>query len=201
MFLKSPPSLILASTSPYRRALLERLKVPFECRAPRADETPIPHERAQDLVVRLARAKAHAISKEEPRAWVIGSDQAAVLGEGSEERILGKPGTSERCREQLSACSGRTVRFLTAVCLVCERSAAQLEFLDVTRVRYRTLDEASIARYLECDRPTDCAGAMRSEGLGIALCDSIDSSDPTALIGLPLIRLASLLRQAGYAVP
>jgi len=201
LFLQSPPPLLLASTSPYRRALLTRLGLPFECVAPGVDETPASGERAAALVTRLARAKAHAVARDRPQAWVIGSDQAAVLGSEAEERILGKPGSAERCRAQLAACSGRAVRFLTAVSLTCESQRKQLEFLDVTTVRYRTLDADSIARYVERDRPEDCAGGVRSEALGIALCEAIESTDPTALVGLPLIRLSELLRQAGFAVP
>jgi septum formation protein len=192
---------LLASTSPYRRALLSRLGIPFECIAPDTDETPQPRERADALVSRLARAKAHSVGVRHPDAWIIGSDQAAVLGEGDTETILGKPGTIERGREQLAACSGRTVRYLTAVCLRREHPQVQLEFVDVTRVRYRALEMPEIERYLERDRPTDCAGGMRSEGLGVALCESIESSDPTALIGLPLIRLTALLREAGFELP
>lgn len=201
MFLQTPPALILASTSTYRRALLERLRLPFECRAPQVAEDRLPQESATALVQRLALAKASAVAALHPAAWVIGSDQLAVLGTEPEETILGKPGSAERCIEQLQASAGRTVRFLTAVALVRRDEATSLEFLDITRVRFATLDAALIARYIERERPLDCAGSFKSEGLGIALCESIETADPTALIGLPLIGLAARLRAVGYPVP
>jgi septum formation protein len=201
LFLKSPPALILASTSPYRRALLERLRLPFSALSPGVDETPRAGETADALVARLARAKAAAIAVAHPEAWVIGSDQTAVLADrGGVLRMLGKPGDAPQCIRQLQDCSGRTVSFLTAVALLREGAGGH-EFTVTTRVRFRTLDRATIERYVEAESPLDCAGGFKSEGLGIALCESIEGDDPSALIGLPLIRLAALLRQVGLQVP
>ena len=202
MFLKSPHSLILASTSAYRRELLARLRLPFSCSAPGVDETRRGGERPLALVVRLARAKASAVALQHPDAWVIGSDQVAVRTDGSNgELILGKPGTAALCTEQLRGCSGNTVEFVTAVALVRHNSHAVHEFVDTTRVVFRTLDDATIARYVAAESPLDCAGGFKSEGLGIALCQSIDSTDPSALIGLPLIQLSKVLRDVGFELP
>ena len=202
MFLKSPPPLILASTSRYRRELLERLGLPFSCIAPWADETPQPAERPSALVERLARAKASAVASQQPDAWVIGSDQVAVRSdETGTESTLGKPGTEARCLEQLQSCSGRAIVFLTAVAVMRQRGNILFEFVDSTRVKFRTLDRATIERYVTKERPLDCAGGFKSEGLGITLCESIDSADPSALIGLPLIRLSAALRSAGFELP
>lgn len=195
-----PPPLILASTSAYRRALLERLGLPFAVARPDVDETPQPGESPQTLAVRLARAKAEAVLAGAEAgggaAWVIGSDQVAEL----DGEPLGKPGTAERAVAQLGAMSGREVRFLTALC-VAGPDGRRFESLDVTTVRFRSLSTDEIARYVECERPLDCAGSFKSEGLGIALFESIDSRDPTALIGLSLIDTARALRAAGFAVP
>ena len=202
MFLKSPPALILASTSAYRRELLARLRLPFSCSAPGVDEARRSGERPLALAVRLARAKANAVALQQPEAWVIGSDQVAVRADDSlTEAILGKPGTEARCREQLRECSARTVSFMTAVAVVRHDSRSAIEFVDTTRVKFRALDEATIARYVAAESPLDCAAGFKSEGLGIALCESIDSEDPSALIGLPLIRLSSVLRDVGFEVP
>ena len=202
MFLKSPPPLILGSTSVYRRELLARLQIPFECHSPGVDETPQPGERAADLVVRLARLKAQAVAERHPEAWVIGSDQVALLTDASQhDRILGKPGTTAKCFEQLQACSGRTVACITAVAVVNRRTAALVEFVDTTRVTYRQLDPATLARYVSRESPLDCAGGFKSEALGITLCESIESNDPTGLIGLPLIRLCGVLRDVGFDLP
>jgi septum formation protein len=149
------------------------------------------------LAARLARAKASAVALQHPEAWVVGSDQVAVLG----ELILGKPGTLPRCIEQLKQCSGRTLSFLTAVAVVRHAGRSAHEFADTTRVTFRTLDDASIARYAEAETPFDCAGGFKSEGLGISLCESIESVDPTALIGLPLIQLGNVLRSVGFELP
>ena len=194
--------MILASTSVYRRALLSRVQIPFECLAPGVDESPRPDEEPVALTVRLARAKANAVAVQRPDAWVIGSDQVAVLRDPPRTaRILGKPGSAERCIDYLLACSGRTLAFVTAVALTRHRDASLTEFLDTTHVTFRSLDRATIERYVEREAPLDCAGGFKSEGLGITLCDAIESADPTALIGLPLIRLCALLRSAGFALP
>ncbi len=202
MFLKSPPALILASTSIYRRDLLARLRLPFSCIAPGIDETRRTGERPLALAQRLARAKASAVALEHPDAWVIGSDQVAAQVEVSaEEQILGKPGTEARCIEQLRSCSGRTLAFLTAVAVVRHHGRLTHEFVDTTRVSFRALEEAAIARYVALERPFDCAGGFKSEGLGITLCESIENEDPSALIGLPLIRLSAVLRSVGFELP
>jgi septum formation protein len=158
-------------------------------------------ESARAMVARLALAKAQSVAAQYPDAWVIGSDQAAVLTDGAEELILGKPGTAERCIEQLRNASGHLIAFLTAVAVVRVTDRSAFEFVDATRVTFRVLDEATIARYVARESPLDCAGGFRCEGLGISLCESIESLDPTALVGLPLIRLSALLRQVGYAIP
>ncbi len=202
MFLKSPPSLILASTSVYRRELLERLEIPFEWQAPGVDESPRTGEAAHDLVIRLARAKADAIAAGRPEACVIGSDQVAVVDDGEgREFVLGKPGSAENCIDQLTRCSGRTLSFLTAAAVVRHADSFLSEFIDITRVTFRKLDKTSIERYVAREAPLDCAGGFKSEGLGISLCESIDSTDPTALIGLPLVRLAAELRTLGFELP
>jgi septum formation protein len=201
LFLKSQPTLILASTSRYRKELLERLRLGFAGVAPGVDETPAPDEPPLQLVTRLAKAKASAVALLHPLAWVIGSDQVAVLGAPGAHTVLGKPGTEERCREQLQACSGGSVDFVTAVALMRLESDELIEFSDVTRVTFRKLDHDTIARYVAKERPLDCAGGFKSEGLGIALCESIQNTDPTALIGLPLIRLSAALRSAGFDLP
>jgi septum formation protein len=202
LFLKSPPPLILASTSRYRKELLERLALAFSCVAPGVDETAVPGESARALVARLASAKATAVASQHPMAWVIGSDQVAVrVDDAKSELVIGKPKTATRCEEQLQACSGRTMTFLTAVAVMHEESGGLIEFMDTTRVVFRPLDSATIKRYVAAERPLDCAGGFKSEGLGITLCQSIDSSDPSALIGLPLIRLSAALREAGYDLP
>jgi len=202
LFLKSPPSLILASTSVYRRELLSRLRLPFSCSAPGVDETRRAGERPLDLTARLARDKASAVALQHPDAWVVGSDQVAVRLDASlGELILGKPGTEARCIEQLRGCSGQTLSFVTAVAVVRHNGHSVHEFIDTTRVIFRTLDDATIARYAALETPFDCAGGFKSEGLGIALCESIGSVDPTALIGLPLIRLSSVLRSVGFELP
>lgn len=186
--------LILASASRYRRELLERLHLPFRVRQPDSDESARPGETPEALVRRLAELKARTVSAQFPEAWIIGSDQVAVC----RERIVGKPGNAAMAVEQLRAASGTAVRFLTAVCVL--RSPDRIEqHLDVTTVRFRTLSEAEIARYLEIERPFDCAGSFKSEGLGISLFESVDSRDPTALIGMPLIWLSGALRRAGFA--
>jgi len=185
--------LVLASTSPYRKELLSRLGVPFVAESPGVDETPLAGESAQERAVRLARAKAAAVAARHPEAWVLGSDQLAVRG----REVLGKPLDARRCEEQLLSSSGRPVAFLTAACLLHGASGRRLEHVDTTVVRFRDLSREEVRRYVERERPLDCAGGFKCEGLGIALFESIDSRDPTALIGLPLIWVAGALRQAG----
>jgi septum formation protein len=202
LFLKSPPALILASTSTYRGELLARLRLPFSCIAPGVDETRRTGERARALAVRLAGAKAHAVGLQHPDAWVIGSDQVAIREDGSRgELILGKPGTEARCIEQLQGCSGQSVSFVTAVAVLRHDERSAHEFVDTTQVTFRVLDDDAIARYVAREAPLDCAGGFKSEGLGITLCASIESLDPSALIGLPLIRLSKVLRGVGFELP
>ena len=194
-FLPSP--LILASTSRYRRELLARLALPFETAAPDVDEPPRAGEAPRELALRLALEKAQAVAARKPQAIVIGSDQVADL----HGQPLGKPGTHERAAAQLARMSGQTVLFHTAVAVVqASRGFAQSSLATVT-VRFRALDAATIERYLLAEQPYDCAGSAKSEGLGIALLQAIESDDPTALIGLPLIRTAQLLRAAGLTLP
>jgi septum formation protein len=202
LFLKSPPELILASTSSYRRALLARVFESFRCEAPGVDETCREHESALSLVARLALEKARAVAARHPDAWVIGSDQAAVLKSAAgAEIVLGKPGTAERCADTLRDCSRATVAYCTGVAVVRASEGSVHQFIDTTRVRFRALDEATIARYIARESPLDCAGGFKSEGLGISLCERIESEDPSALVGLPLIRLCDVLRRVGYLIP
>ena len=189
------PRLVLASTSRYRRELLERLRLPFDVTRPQVDETPLPGESPVALARRLAGAKAAAVAGGSD-AWVIGSDQVACL----DGRPLGKPGAADAAVAQLRRMSGRAVEFLTAVC-VAHRGGHAFHALDTTTVRFRPLDEDAIARYVAAEQPFDCAGSFKSEGLGITLFDAIETRDPTALVGLPLIATARLLRQAGFTLP
>jgi septum formation protein len=186
-------ALILGSTSRYRRELLERLRVPFDVVSPDVDETPLPGEAPQALATRLALAKAKAVAALHPNAVVIGSDQVADLN----GEPLGKPGTHDRAVVQLQRMRGQTVIFQTAVSVVCQASGFEQTELAQIKVRFRDLSDAEIEAYLRAEEPYDCAGSAKSEGLGIALLDAIDNDDPTALIGLPLIRTARLLRAAG----
>ncbi|MGZ5181118.1 MAG: Maf family nucleotide pyrophosphatase [Ramlibacter sp.] len=192
-----PRTLILGSTSPYRRELLGRLRLPFEVVSPAVDETPRPGEAPADLARRLALAKAHAVAARQPDAVVIGSDQVADLG----GEPLGKPGDHARATEQLRRMRGRSVVFQTAVAVVCHATGFEQLDLAPVRVAFRDLTDAEIEAYLRAEQPYDCAGSARSEGLGIALLDAIESDDPTALVGLPLIRTCRLLRAAGLLVP
>lgn len=191
------PTLILASTSAYRRQLLDRLLIPFDAQAPDVDESGRDGETPGELCVRLADDKAQAVAAQHRQAWVIGADQVAER----DGLAIGKPGNHERAFAQLRAASAQEVRFHTAVCVRHEASGTAMTHCDLTIVRFRDLDDACIARYLCAERPYDCAGSFKSEGLGIGLFDAIHSQDPTALIGLPLIALARMLRQAGFAVP
>lgn len=189
--------LVLGSTSPYRRELLARLRLPFTVDRPEVDETPRPGEEPAALARRLARAKAQAVAARHPGAWVIGSDQVAEL----DGQPLGKPGDARTAAAQLRAASGRSLRFHTALALAQAGHGVGPEHLDLTQVRFRTLDEATIQRYLVAEPAFDCAGSFKCEGLGISLFEAIESQDPTALVGLPLIALARLLRTLGYSLP
>lgn len=188
--------LILASTSVYRRELLARLRLPFDTARPEVDETPLPDELPVALVQRLARAKATAVAAHNTDAWVIGSDQVAEC----DGIALGKPGDRKTAIAQLTVMSGRAIAFRTAVALA-RHDGRILHALDTTTVRFRNLSPDEIARYVDAEQPFDCAGTFKSEGLGIALFSTIESQDPTALIGLPLIATGQLLREAGFAVP
>ncbi len=190
-------ALILGSTSPYRHALLSRLGLPFQTVSPEVDETPRPDEAPDELALRLAREKAASVAQRHPQAIVIGSDQVADLhGEP-----LGKPGSHERARAQLARMSGETVIFQTALSVQCLEAGFEQSALARVRVVFRHLGADEIERYLLAEQPYDCAGSAKSEGLGISLLAKIDNDDPTALIGLPLIRTCQLLRAAGLAVP
>ena len=190
-------ALVLGSTSRYRRELLQRFGLPFDVVGPHVDETPQPNEAPAALAQRLALAKAQAVAAQRPEAIVIGSDQVADL----HGQPLGKPGTHERAVAQLRQMSGQTVLFQTAVAVVCAATGLAACELAVVRVVFRDLTETEIERYLRAEQPYDCAGSAKSEGLGITLLDHIDNDDPTALIGLPLIRTARLLRLAGLQLP
>ena len=188
-------TLILASTSPYRRELLQRLALPFQCARPEVDETAQAGEAPRALACRLAADKALAVAANHPGSWVIGSDQVADL----DGQPLGKPGTEAAACAQLAAMSGKTVAFHTAICLTDGEQL--LQACDLTRVQLRVLDEAEIARYVAHEQPLDCAGSFKCEGLGISLFEAIDNQDTTALVGLPLIAVSQLLRQAGFRIP
>lgn len=195
--LTSARSVVLGSTSPYRRELMQRLGLPFEVLAPGVDEAPEPGETPAALAQRLALAKARAVARQRPAAVVIGSDQVADLN----GEPLGKPGTHARAVEQLRRMRGQTVVFQTALAVVCLDSGYEAAELAPVRVRFRDLDDGEIERYLRAEQPYDCAGSAKSEGLGIALLERIDSDDPTALVGLPLIHTCRLLRAAGVRLP
>lgn len=192
----APRKLVLGSTSAYRRELLQRLRVPFAVAAPDVDETPQPTEAPLALACRLALAKAQAVAAQHPDCVVIGSDQVADL----DGEPLGKPGTHERAVAQLQKMRGKTVVFQTAVAVVCLASDFQQEDVAQVRVVFRDLSDTEIENYLRAETPYDCAGSAKSEGLGIALLESIDNDDPSALVGLPLIRTSRMLRAAGIAL-
>lgn len=191
---EAPLRLILASTSRYRRELLQRLRLPFEVRAPEVDETARAGEEPAHLAERLALAKARAIARLDHEAVVIGSDQVADLA----GQAIGKPGTHENATAQLRAMSGREVVFHTAVAVVHAGGGFEQVQRAPVVVRFRALDDAAIERYLRAEQPYDCAGSAKCETLGIALTEAIESDDPTALVGLPLIRTCALLRAAGF---
>lgn len=188
--------IVLASTSPFRRELLSRLRLPFTCESPGTDEAHQPGESPRDMVRRLAREKAEAVAARFTNTLVIGSDQCAEI----DGDVLGKPGAHERAVEQLRRASGRCVTFHTGLCLI-DTATRQIRLDDVPfEVVFRALDEKRIESYLRAERPYECAGSFKSEGLGIALFDAMRGDDPTALIGLPLIRLCTMLEEAGVAI-
>ena len=197
---RSPSSLthvVLASTSIYRRQLLERLRLPFTVHSPGIDEEPLANEDVTSLVYRLAKQKAEAVAARYPDSIIIGSDQAAVRG----SQILGKPGTVEAAVAQLKAASGSQVVFHTAVHVIDPHHQQHDAHIDSTIVRFRTLTDEEIGRYVAAENPLDCAGSFKAESLGITLFERIDSQDPTALTGLPLIWLSGALRRAGLSLP
>lgn len=191
------PPLVLSSTSPYRQELLQRLGLSFDTASPNTDEQRLPDEPAEALVRRLAVAKARSVARAHPEALIIGSDQVAVL----DQHILGKPGDRERAVAQLRAASGRTVRFLTGLCLY--NSALGREQVEMVpySVTFRALDDKRIERYVDREQPMNCAGSFKSEGMGIALFERMEGADPTALIGLPLITLVTMLASEGVTLP
>ena len=192
-----PRSLVLGSTSPYRRELLQRLQLPFSVSAPEVDEAALPGEAPVNLARRLAYAKAKAVAARFPEAVVIGSDQVAEL----DGEALGKPGTHDRAVAQLRRMQGRSVVFHTAIAVICRATGFEAHDLAPVRVQFRSLSDSEIESYLRAEQPYDCAGSAKSEGLGISLLDSIESDDPTALVGLPLIRTCRMLRAAGMRLP
>ncbi len=188
-----PVTLVLASTSPYRRELLSRLGLPFSVASPDTDESPLPGEAAETLALRLAEAKARAVAPAYPQALIIGSDQVAIAN----GKIYGKPGTHERAVAQLQELSGQSVNFYTALCLYDSRNDSRQICGVPTQVKFRSLSNSEIEHYLAREPAYNCAGSAKSEGLGIALLDSLSGDDPNALVGLPLIALCAMLRQAG----
>ena len=185
--------LILASTSPFRQALLNKLGLPFITAAPETDETPLPNETAPQLVERLAKAKAQALAANYPHGWIIGSDQVCVL----DGKITGKPHTEENARAQLRAASGKVITFYTGLALYCAEQKRLFSLYETFRVYFRQLSEAEITAYVNIEQPLQCAGSFKSEGLGITLFERLEGRDPNTLIGLPLIALCDLLREAG----
>jgi septum formation protein len=192
-----PARLILASSSKYRKLQLQRFGISFDCEAPQIDETALNNESPHELVGRLALKKAEAVSRQYPQSVVIGSDQIALF----DGQIIGKPGNHQTALKQLKSFSGQVVEFLTSVSVLCRESGFSEQYTDCTRVCFRSLQDEEIERYLQQEKPYDCAGAFKAESLGIVLFDRIISEDPTALIGLPLIRTAAMLRSAGLPLP
>ena len=192
---KTPQTLILASTSKYRKELLARLRIDFQTISPEVDEAPLKNETPEQIALRLAKAKALAIAKSHPEAWVIGSDQVVDLHGAA----MGKPGDHDTAMAQLQLLRGETVKFHTAVCVAKGEQANTLNV--TTEVTFRTLKDSVLEAYLLAETPYDCAGSAKSEGLGICLLERVHSDDPTALIGLPLIAVCTLLREAGFQIP
>lgn len=195
--MKTNPTLVLASTSAYRKELLSRFGLPFETAKPETDETPLPGEHPRQTAERLAELKARAVAERFPDALIIGSDQVAYLG----DQVFGKPGTVERAIEQLQTMRGHSVIFHTALCLLDTRNNTAKVLAVPTEVRFRDLSDEEIVRYVEKERPLDCAGAAKSEALGITLLEYMRGDDPNALVGLPLIALSQMLRDAGVTLP
>lgn len=193
----APPRLVLASSSPYRRALLARLRLAFETCAPAIDETPLPGEEPAALALRLAEAKAAAVARRYPDSLIVGSDQAARCG----SLDLAKPGDHAAATRQLRAMAGHTSIFHTAVCLLDAASGRRQSAVVPVAVTLRALDDAAIERYLRAEEPYDCAGSARIEAFGITLVESVRGDDPDALIGLPLIALCGMLRREGFVLP
>lgn len=192
-----PTQLILASTSRYRKTLLEKLGLPFECAAPEVDESPLLGESAEALVARLAYAKANAIANQRDQGLIIGSDQVCVCG----GQILGKPGSVEKAVAQLMAARGRSITFYTGLCVLDAASGKAEQLVEPFTVHFRTLDETAIRRYVAAEMPLDCAGSFKCEGMGIVLFKGLEGRDPNSLIGLPLIGLIELLERHGLALP
>lgn len=188
--------IVLGSTSPFRREILNKLGLPFECAKPEVDESPRPDETPEQLVARLSEAKARAVADEHPNSLIIGSDQVAIL----DKKILGKPGDHTRATEQLIAASGKSVTFLTGLCLYNSNSGkTQIEVVPFV-VHFRELSKSQIDNYLKAEQPYNCAGSFKSEGLGISLFEKLEGDDPNTLIGLPLIRLIRMLESEGVTV-
>jgi septum formation protein len=191
------PAIVLASTSPHRQALLARLGLSFACMAPGVDENELPAEPPAARAARLALAKARTVAAQRPGAIIIGSDQVASLEAPAGPLLLHKPGNRASCHEQLAAMSGRTARFDTAVAVI--HGSNELTYTDLTLVRFRTLDAAAIERYMDLEPSFDCAGGFKCEGLGVSLFESVETRDPTALVGLPLIWVCAALRRLGVS--
>ncbi|MCH8544674.1 MAG: Maf family nucleotide pyrophosphatase [Alcanivorax sp.] len=194
----TPQPLVLASSSPFRRELLGRLGLSFLSDSPDIDEQALPGETPQQLVLRLARAKAAAVAQRHPEALVIGSDQVAITADGE---VLGKPGTRDKAIAQLRASSGRSVTFLTGLCLMNAATRRYQNGCERFKVHFRTLTDDVIERYVDQEQPFNCAGSFKSEGLGIVLFSALEGRDPNALVGLPLIMLTDFLRAEGIALP
>jgi septum formation protein len=190
------PNLVLGSTSPFRKALLEKLQLEFITDSPEIDETRKPNETPEQLVARLASEKARAVAERHPNSLIIGSDQVAVNGDA----ILGKPGNHEAAMEQLRAASGKAVRFLTGLCLYNSDSGNEQVVVEPFSVHFRELNDEQIDNYLRAEQPYNCAGSFKSEAMGIALFDKLEGDDPNSLIGLPLIRLIRMLEKEGVRV-
>ncbi len=191
------PDLILASTSVYRRTLLEKLALPFRCMAPQIDETPKPGERAELLVRRLALEKAKAVAEQNPAGWIIGSDQVCTI----DDVVVGKPGSETAAIAQLQAASGQRITFYTGLCLYDATQQRYQLIAEPFHVHFRTLSSEQIKRYVKAEMPLDCAGSFKSEGLGITLFSQLEGRDPNSLIGLPLIALVDMLAEWGIELP